>query len=93
MTDAEHLAYRARLVKSEMKGNVFGIHCLLGQPITVVQGISELIRQLKAIGNNLNQIAKSVNAGQATTLPVVADLEKGVKEIWQLLRQVKVENH
>lgn len=92
MTNEEYAAYQIRLDKSKLKKISFGIKCLLGQPITVfdVEGLSAIQKQLGAIGNNLNQIAKVINSGGLAQINVLEDLQKGVGELWQLLRLVKV---
>lgn len=90
MTAEEYQAYQARLVSSQLTSNSFGLHCLLNHKINVIHQLPELVRQLKAIGNNLNQIARAANSGQATAPPVVAELDKAVIELWQWLRRVKV---
>ncbi|WP_312335775.1 MobC family plasmid mobilization relaxosome protein [Anaerospora hongkongensis] len=89
MTEDEHQAYLVRLKAANLSGQSFGLKCLLHRPIIVIENMLELNRSLKAIGNNLNQIARAVNTGQAIALPVVAELGKGVNELWQWLRQPK----
>lgn len=90
MTDCETTAFQKRTEKSKLTQNAFAIKCLLNHPINVIEGIAELTRQLKGIGNNLNQLAKAANSGQAMPL-VVTELEEGVGQLWRLLRQLKVE--
>ena len=89
MTEEEFQKYQARLEKSKLTGNSYGLHCLLNHKINVVEDVPELIRQLKAIGNNLNQIARATNAGNVIPPPAVAELDEGVKELWQWLRRQK----
>lgn len=38
--------------------------CCLGKQIVVIDGLDEVIRQLKAIGRNLNQITTLANMGK-----------------------------
>lgn len=88
MTQEEYDAYQKRLQKTKLNGNSFGIKCLLNNPITVIDDIPELIRQLKGIGNNLNQLARAANSGK--DVPINFDeLDEGVKEIWRWLRSAK----
>lgn len=86
MTEEEYLSYKDRLEKSNLKGNDFGIRCLLDHSINVVPGTLEMIRSLKAIGNNLNQIAKAVNGDYLPGRNTISELERGVTELWQLLK-------
>lgn len=89
MTDEEYVAYQEQLEKSKMKGNEYGLSCLLNKPINVVEDIPELTRQLRGIGNNLNQLARAANTGQVMPPPAVEELQKGVEELWRLLRRLK----
>ena len=57
MNDAEFSQYQNRQVRSGESGNAFCFACLLNHPIRVVEHLPEMLRQLKTIGNNLNQIA------------------------------------
>lgn len=88
MTEEEYSQYQERLNRSNLSGNDFGIHCLLNHKINVIEGVPELTRQLRGIGNNLNQIARAANSGQPIP-SVVTDLQEGVKELWQWLRRQK----
>lgn len=92
MTSKQYNELQRRLTEAKMKQNDFVLSCISKHPITVVdvEGLAALQKQLGAVGNNLNQIARAVNSGQFQNLPVVADLQKGVGELWQLLRLVKV---
>ena len=38
--------------------------CCLGKRIMILNGLTEVLRQQKAIGNNLNQLAVLENAGK-----------------------------
>lgn len=87
MSDAEFDAYQKRLAKSKMSGNEYGLHCLLNKSITVIEDLPELMRQLKAIGNNLNQITRAANSGIVMPPAAIGELEKGVAELWQWLRR------
>lgn len=89
MTEEEYAAYTARLEKSKLKANEYGRKCLLNQTINVIEHLPELMRQLKSIGNNLNQIARAVNGGYTAAPSVVAELEQEVQELWQLLTHLK----
>lgn len=55
--------------------------------IVVIEDGSKIYFELNKIGNNLNQIAKKVNSGIATSndLKNLSDISRSLKEIWQLL--------
>lgn len=90
MDEKEFSQYKQRLDTSKMVGNSFGIRCLLGQQINVVENMPELIKQLKAAGNNLNQIARAANSGQPIPWEAVDQMKEGVQAVWQWLKSVRV---
>lgn len=92
MNDEEYAQYLNRLKKANISGNEFGIRCLLDKPIIVIENMPEILMHLKKLGNNLNQLKRNSKDGQ-NNHPVVEELEKGVDEFWQLLSQLKSENH
>jgi hypothetical protein len=48
-------------------------------------------KELKAIGNNINQWTKGINTFNEVSREDVAKLEQEMKNIWQLLRSLKKE--
>ena len=43
-------------------------HCCLGRQIVVIEGLRELAKELRAIGNNLNQLTALANMKQITVV-------------------------
>ena len=85
MSDAEFSQYQNRRARSGKSGNAFCLACLLNHPIRVVEHLPEMLRQLKAIGNNLNQIARAANAGFEAP-PITQELQEEVELLWRLLK-------
>ena len=85
MNDAEFSQYQNRQVRSGESGNAFCFACLLNHPIRVVEHLPEMLRHLKAIGNNLNQIARAANSGFQSP-PVTREIQEEVDLLWQLLK-------
>ena len=50
--------------------------CCLGKRIVILDGLKEVLRQQKAIGNNLNQLAVLANMGRVQ----FANLDSAVQE-------------
>lgn len=66
-------------------------HCLTERPPDeVASALSSLSRQLSAIGNNLNQIARALNAGHhAPVSQVLRDVQAANAETRALLRNLR----
>ncbi|MDR2357299.1 MAG: MobC family plasmid mobilization relaxosome protein [Oscillospiraceae bacterium] len=47
-----------------------------------------LVPEMKRIGNNLNQIARSCNEGYGVVYDEVKQIKKEMGEVWRLLRQL-----
>ena len=47
-----------------MSQSDYVISCCLGKKIIILDGLKEVLRQQKAIGNNLNQLAVLANMGK-----------------------------
>ena len=65
--------------------HAFLIECLQNKQIVIRPGADLLVVQLKRIGNNLNQIARRVNAGQ------IIDCRVQLQEIRDELAQLRNE--
>ena len=63
------------------------VSALLGYPIIIKEGGTELVRELKAIGNNINQIARKVNSGEIRDCTMqLVQIQKNLEELterWQ----------
>ena len=72
--------------------NDFVMRCTLGKKIVVANGIDEIVKQQKAIGRNLNQIATLANMDRLTTVnlqPLLDEHIKVTEMIGRLLREVR----
>lgn len=54
-------ARQARLSQSD-----YVTHCCLGRQVVVIDDLKEAAKQLRAIGNNLNQLTALVNMGRVS---------------------------
>ena len=62
---------RRKAAQAHMSQSDYVTACCLGKRIVILNGLKEVLRQQKAIGNNLNQIARRINASPLTTLDKV----------------------
>ena len=62
--------------------------CALDKPIIVMEGVDQIAYELRAIGNNLNQITRAVNSGyiQAVNLQ---ETEEVLGQLWQSLNSLQ----
>ena len=64
------------------------IACCLGKRIVIMDGLKEVLRQQKAIGNNLNQLTVLANMGKVQ----FANLDSAVREFTKIntaLREIQ----
>ena len=55
---------RKKAVQAHMSQSDYVTACCLGKRIVILDGLREVLRQQKAIGNNLNQLAVLANMGK-----------------------------
>ncbi|WP_409070070.1 MobC family plasmid mobilization relaxosome protein (plasmid) [Clostridium sp. FAM 1755] len=77
-----------KVSKSKLTQNEYLIRAALDKKILVVDGLKDLNIELKRIGNNLNQLTKSVHEGKANCSRELLEINEEMKEVWQLLRQL-----
>ena len=63
-TEKERQTLKALARKANMSKSDFIRHAIFNKEIVVIDGLHELTRELKAIGNNLNQLTVRANMGQ-----------------------------
>lgn len=88
MTEDDYETMKKRIERSGKKQAEFLREAILTKQIISTDGIKALVPELKRIGNNLNQIARSCNEGRGATYWEVKQIEKELGEVWQLLRQL-----
>ena len=55
---------RRKAAQAQMSQSDYVTACCLGKRIVILDGLREVLRQQKAIGNNLNQLAVLANMGK-----------------------------
>ena len=91
-TDEESRRIQELAERHGLKLNDFVMRSALGKKIVVAKGIDEIVRQQKAIGRNLNQIATLANMDRLTVVnfqSLLNEHRKVTALIGQLLREVK----
>ena len=67
---------RQKAVQAHMTQSDYVTTCCIGKRIVILDGLKEVLRQQKAIGNNLNQLAVLANMGKVQ----FANLDSAVQE-------------
>ena len=79
---------RQKAIQAHMSQSDYVTACCLGKRIMILNGLTEVLRQQKAIGNNLNQLAVLANMGKVQ----LANLDTAAQEFAKInvtLRQMQ----
>lgn len=88
LSEEEAEKLQKKVEQSGMSQQEYILKAVLEKPITNTDGIKELLPELKRQGANLNQFTKKLNErGYVDYKKELPQLEKELKEIWQLLKQ------
>ena len=69
--------------QSHMSMSNYVTACCLGQQIVIIEGLKEVLKELKAIGNNLNQLVMLAHMGKVTVT--------NLNEVRQLLAEIRTD--
>ena len=75
---------RQKAAQAHMSQSDYVTACCLGKRIVILNGLKEVLRQQKAIGNNLNQLAVMANMGNVQ----FDNLDAAAREFAKLLLSV-----
>ena len=82
---AEDRATIKELAKqSHMSMSNYVTACCLGQQIVIIEGLKEVLKELKAIGNNLNQLTRKANAHEVEVVDLT-EMNNAMCDIYQAL--------
>ena len=79
---------RRKAAQAHMSQSDYVTACCLGKRIVILNGLKEVLRQQKAIGNNLNQLAVLANMGKVQ----FANLDSAAQEFAKIntaLREIQ----
>lgn len=92
MSEQEYNEIKNKAFESHLSMNDYIKKSARDKVIIVVEGLRDLTIEIKRIGTNINQIAKSINAGNNLTAEEKEILLSEEKKLWQLLKQFTAEN-
>ena len=87
MAAEDRATIRELAKESHMSMSNYVTTCCLGQQIIIIEGLKEVLKELKAIGNNLNQLVTLAHMGKITVVnlnevrQLLADIRTTVREI------------
>lgn len=84
VNEKEYNKIKSKIEKSELNTSEYLLKTAMDKDIIVIDGLEEIIMQLRKIGNNINQLTKLCNQGRLTNINL-EDVKKEMKSIWQLL--------
>ena len=91
-TEDERRKIRERAASRGLKLSDFVLRSALGKKIVVLDGFHELSKQLKAIGNNLNQLTRLAHEGRIKSVDL-KECSRTLLDIYgrlgEILREVK----
>ena len=64
MASTDREAIKELAMQSGMSRSVYVTACCLGKQVVVIDGLKEVLKELKSIGRNLNQLTTLANMGR-----------------------------
>ena len=83
-SEKERQELKLRAKKAKMSKSDYIRHCVFDKEITVIEGLDDFTKQLKAIGNNLNQLTTRANMGHFEAVNL-AETKEQLGKIYDLL--------
>lgn len=84
VNEKEYNKIKSKIEKSKLNTSEYLLKTAMNKEIIVIEGLEEIIMQLRKIGNNINQLTKLCNQGKITNINL-EEVKKEMKSIWQLL--------
>ena len=84
VNEKEYNVIKTKIEKSKLNTSKYLLRTAMDRDIIVIDGLEEIIIQLRKIGNNINQLAKLSNQGRLINVNL-EDVKEEMKNIWQLL--------
>ena len=84
VNEKEYKKIKSKIEKSKLNTSEYLLRTAMDKDIIVIDGLEEIIIQLRKIGNNINQLAKLSNQGRLINVNL-EDVKEEMKNIWQLL--------
>ena len=83
-SEKERQELKRMAMKAKMSKSDYIRHCVFNKEITVIDGLDDFAKQLKAIGNNLNQLTTRANMGHFEAINL-AETKEQLGKIYTLM--------
>ena len=95
VSDKELECIKSKVAESKLSQSDYLRHVALGKKIVVIDGVKDLLLELKRIGLNINQLTKLAHQNRLNDQDGrLQEIHGELKETWQLLRQlIQVRDH
>ena len=87
-TEEEKHRIMKKVDASDLSISEYLRRCALDKPVIVMEGVDQLAYELRAIGNNLNQITRAVNSGYVRAVNL-QETEEVLGQLWQSLNSLQ----
>ena len=87
-TEEEKERIMKKVESSDLSISEYLRRCALDKQIVAVNGLDDVARELRAIGNNLNQITRAVNSGYIQAVDL-QETEEVLGQLWQSLNSLQ----
>ena len=85
VSEDEYKTIQDKLKGSKKKQSDFIRDSIVDKEIINIEGIQELLKEVRRIGNNINQLTKLAHEGKINYSAELQEINGELKEIWQLL--------
>lgn len=86
VTENDYKKIKNKIEKSKLSQDDYLLKCALDKEIVIIDGLREIIYEVKKIGTNINQLAKISNQKRVVSSTALDNMNKELSEVWQLLR-------
>ena len=87
-TEEEKHRIMKKVDASDLSISEYLRRCALDKPVIVMEGVDQIAYELRAIGNNLNQITRAVNSGYVHAVNL-QKTEEVLGQLWQSLNSLQ----
>lgn len=82
LSEKEFDEFQVNIEKSKLKQSDYLRKCILQKDIIVIDEVKDLVMELKRIGNNLNQLTRTVNSGEIKSIEELTEVKKELDKVW-----------